>query len=138
VPQTFKVDQAATFTKVILLEIEPKTAYGSDQQERNREGVLRWSAQVVAGFRAFDRSSNEVLKVGFDADGDPRTSIEPYTPIELVDFEIGFMAKERKNKETGASEMTGVSVWCRCREIRPISATGSGRRSHLASAEATG
>jgi hypothetical protein len=136
VPQTFKVDQAATFTKVILLEVEPKVAYGSDQQERNREGVLRWSAQVVAGFRAFDRSSNEVLKIGFDSETEPQ--IEPYTPIELVDFEIGFMAKERKNKETGASEMTGVSVWCRCREIRPISSTASGRRSHLVSTEATG
>jgi hypothetical protein len=136
VPQTFKVDQAATFDKVILLEIEPRKAYGSEEQERNRDGVLRWTAQVVAGFKAFDKTNNEVLKVGFDAEGDPRTSIESYTPVQLIDFELGVMPREKKNRETQALEMVGVTIWYRCSEIRPISASGSGRRSHLATAEA--
>jgi hypothetical protein len=136
VPQTYRVDQAATFTRCVLVEIAPKLVFGTktDEQDVNGDKVPRWNAEVMAGFRAFGRSVNELIRVGFDAEREPQ--IEPFTPVELVDFEIGFMPKERENKKTGVTEMTGVTVWCRCSEIRPISATGSGRRSHLATAEA--
>ena len=38
-PATFVVDQAATFSAVVLLSCEPKLAFGSDQQDKTRDGV---------------------------------------------------------------------------------------------------
>ena len=50
-PQTFKIDQAATFDGVILLMVEPKVAFGGTEQDRNKDGLPKWEAQVVAGFK---------------------------------------------------------------------------------------
>jgi hypothetical protein len=131
VPQTFKIDQAATFDGVILLSVEPKVAFGGTEQDRNKDGLPKWEAQVVAGFKAFDRTNNEVLKIGLASYTNPMDGLTAYTPVQLVDFEVGVMARERRNKDTGASEMTGVQIWYRCGEIRPISAVG-GRKLHAA------
>ncbi|MCA1695806.1 MAG: hypothetical protein LC749_14340 [Actinobacteria bacterium] len=131
-PQTFKIDQAATFDGVILLSVEPKLAFGSTEQDRTKDGLPKWEAQVVAGFKAFDRTNNEVLKIGLANYTNPMEGLTPYTPVTLVDFEVGVMARERRNKETGASEMTGVQIWYRCGEIRSTASTGSARRPHIA------
>ena len=40
-PQTYKIDQAATFAGVALLSVEPKVAFGSIEQDRTSDGV--WS-----------------------------------------------------------------------------------------------
>jgi hypothetical protein len=120
-PQTFKIDQAATFDGVILLSIEPKVAFGGTDQDRTKDGLPKWEAQVVAGFKAFDRTNNEVLKIGLASHRNPMDSLTPYTPVHLVDFEVGVMAKERTNKTTGAVEQVGVQVWYRCGEIRATS-----------------
>lgn len=130
-PQTFKIDQAATFDGVILLSVEPKVAFGGTEQDRTKDGTPRWEAQVVAGFKAFDRTANEVLKIGVASYVDPMESLTPYTPVQLVDFEVGVMARERRNKDTGASEQVGVQIWYRCGGIRAISAV-AGRKLHAA------
>jgi hypothetical protein len=130
-PQTFKIDQAATFDGVILLSVEPKVAFGGTEQDRTKDGTPKWEAQVVAGFKAFDRTSNEVLKIGVTSYTNPMDGLTPYTPVQLIDFEIGVMARERRNKDTGASEMTGVQIWYRAGEMRAISAV-SGRKLHAA------
>ncbi len=134
-PQTFRIDQAATFDGVILLSVEPKLAFGGTEQDRTKDGLPKWEAQVVAGFKAFDRTNNEVLKIGLASYTNPMEGLTPYAPVQLIDFEVGVMARERRNKETGASEMTGVQIWYRCGEIRSTSATGHSRRPHLATTE---
>jgi hypothetical protein len=133
-PRTFKIDQAATFDTVIVLSVEPKIAFGSTEQDRTKEGLPKWEAQVVAGFKAFDRTSNEVLKVGLASHANPMESITSYMPVHLIDFEVGVMARERTNKSTGATEQVGVQVWYRCSEIRPI--VGQVRKLHQASESA--
>lgn len=129
-PQTFKIDQAATFDGVILLSVEPKVAFGGTEQDRTKDGLPKWEAQVVAGFKAFDRTNNEVLKVGLTGYANPMETLTPYTPVHLIDFEVGVMARERTNKATGAVEQVGVQIWYRCGEIRPVSAIG--RKLHAA------
>lgn len=126
--QSFKVDQAATFASVILLSVEPKLAYRSVEQERTSDGVPRWEAQLVVGFRQFGRVVNEVIKVGLVSHTNPGDAVSSYTPVELVDFEIGVMPSEREDKETGQKVITGVRVWYRCSEIRSTSAVGTVRR----------
>jgi hypothetical protein len=116
-PQTYKIDQAATFAGVILLSVEPKIAFNSTEQERTTDGVPKWEAQLVAGFRQFGRTNNEVLKVGLISHTNPGDGVAPYTPVELVEFELGVM--ERKNRQ---GEITGVQVWYRAGELRSTAA----------------
>lgn len=121
--QTYKIDQAATFTGIALLAVEPKVAFGSTDQDRTSDGIPKWDAQLVAGFRGFGgKTVNEVIKVGITSHTNPGDGIPPYTPVELVDFELGVM--ERKNRN---NEITGVQVWYRARELRSTAAT-HGRR----------
>jgi hypothetical protein len=130
--QSFKVDQAATFASVILLSVEPKLGFKSTEQERTGDGVPKWECQVVAGFRQFGRVVNEVIKVGVVSHTNPGDSVVPYTPVELVGFEVGVMPKEKKDRDTGTTQQIGISVWYRCDELRSTAATGNLRKVHPA------
>lgn len=121
--QTYKIDQAATFSGVVLLSVDPKVKFGQTEQDRTDDGIPKWEAQLIAGFRGFGgKTVNEVIKVGLTSHTNPGDGVNPYTPVELVDFEVGVM--ERKNRN---QEITGVQVWYRAREIRSTAAT-NGRR----------
>jgi hypothetical protein len=132
VPQTYKIDQAATFAGVVLLSVEPKLAFGSTEQERTGDGVPKWEAQLAAGFRQFGKINNEILKVGVAAHANPGDGLPPYTPVELVGFEVGVMPKEKKDRDTGTTQQVGISVWYRCDELRSTAATGNLRKVHHA------
>ncbi len=44
-PQNFKVDQTRTFNSVLLLGVEPKTAFGDPyRQETAKDGTPKWAA----------------------------------------------------------------------------------------------
>ncbi len=132
--QNFKIDQAATFDSIRLLSVGPKTAFGDQyRQETTKEGVAKWEAQLVAGFRQFGRTQNEIIKVGIAAEGDPGEGIALASPVELVDFEIGVMEKTKRDPNTGDERVIGVQVWYRCREIRST-AEPTGDRKHRAGA----
>jgi len=119
--QNFKIDQTRTFGSVLLLGVEPKTAFGDpSRQELTKEGMPKWTAQLAAEFRAFGRAQRELINVGVAAGKDPGEGIAPGTPVELIDFEIGVM--EKKNR---AGEVVGVQVWYRAGALRPTSATGA-------------
>ena len=92
-PQTYKIDQAATFAGVALLSVEPKVAFGSTEQDRTSDGVPKWEAQLVAGFHQFGKINNEILKVG---------------------------VMEKKGRD---GHVVGVQVWYRAEQLRPISST---------------
>jgi hypothetical protein len=119
VPQTFRVDQAATFAGVVLLSVEPKVVFGGSEQEVTSEKVPKWEVQLVAGFRQFGRVANEVLKVGVASHRNPGEGIAPYTPVELVGLEIGVMEKRSK-----AGSIVGAQVWYRAEEVRSTAAVG--------------
>ncbi len=118
-PQNFKVDQTRTFNSVLLLGVEPKTAFGDPyRQETAKDGTPKWAAQLAVEFRAFGRAQRELINVGLVSEKNPGEAIAPGTPVELLDFEIGVM--ERKNRE---GVVTGVQVWYRAGSLRPTSAT---------------
>lgn len=127
-PQNFKVDQAATFANVILLSSAPKLKFGSDvDQECTKEGVPKWEVQVAAGFHQFGKITNEVLKIGIAAAKDPADGLTPYSPVELVGFEVGVMEKTGKD-----GQITGAQTWYRAEAIRPTAATGPAKSAKAA------
>jgi hypothetical protein len=121
-PQQFIVDQAATFSHVVLLSCEPKTGFQSSEQDRTKDGTPKWELQLVAGFKAFDRSANEVIKVGVAAERNPAESIPQFTPVQVIGFVVGVM--EKRNQ---AGDVIGVQTWYRAESIRPIGAVPNGR-----------
>ncbi|HVM13927.1 MAG TPA: hypothetical protein VM287_06325 [Egibacteraceae bacterium] len=128
--QSYKIDQARTFVSLMLLGVEPKTAFGdSYRQETSKAGVPKWTAQLAAEFRAFGRPQRELINVGIEAEKDPGEGLAPGTLMELIDFEIGVM--EKRNRE---GQVVGVQVWYRAGTMRPTSATGT--RPRPAAAEA--
>jgi hypothetical protein len=128
--QNFKVDQTRTFSSVLLLGVEPKTAFGDPyRQETAKDGTPKWVAQLAAEFRAFGRPQRELINVGLTSEKDPGEGVMPGTPVELLDFEIGVM--ERKNRE---GQVTGVQVWYRASAIRPTAAIATPGRSRAVEA----
>jgi hypothetical protein len=123
----FRVDQAATFAAVAYLSSEPKLKFGSDtDQECTKDGRPKWNVQVIAGFRdLFGKVANEVLKIGVASHREPGEGLAVYTPVVLVDFEVGCMERTKKD-QNGQEKVIGAQIWYRCSEIRPVAAT-SGR-----------
>ena len=119
-PQIYAIDQTATFERVMWLSSESKTRFGSDVQETTKDGVPKWEVQLVASFRQFGRSTNEIIKVGMTSPSQPGTELGPAEPVQLVGFEIGVM--DKKNRE---GQIVGAQVWYRCQEVRALSATGA-------------
>jgi hypothetical protein len=108
---------------------EPRTAFGEqDKQETTKEGVPKWEAQFVAGFRQFGRPQNEIIRVVIASECNPGEGIGLAAPVQLIDFEIGVMEKTKRDPETGEQRLVGVTVWYRCAEIRPTATTGSNGR----------
>ena len=124
----FKIDQAASFQGVAFLSCAPKTAFGSTAQETTKDGTPKWAVEVIASnLDQFGKAANAVIKIGVASHTPPCQGLVMYTPVHLIDFEVGVMEKTRKNPQTGEEKILGVQVWFRASEIRPITATGKQR-----------
>jgi hypothetical protein len=119
-PQTFIVDQAATFQAVAFLSAEPKLVFGSrDKQETSPDGIPKWQVELVAGFHQFGKVTSEVIKVSVTSYKNPGEGLAMYTPVHLVNFTVGVNApEERVNDKTGQKRIVGGTAWYRCDEIR--------------------
>lgn len=114
----FKIDQSATFAGLVLLSCQPKKAFGSDQQDTTKDNRLKWDVEVLgAVYTPFGGTKNEVIKVGIASSTDPAEGIQPFTPVELGDLEVGVMEKTKKTQD-GGEKVVGVSVWFRASEIK--------------------
>lgn len=128
-PQIFFIDQAATFSGVAFLQSAPRLAFGSDQQDRTRDGLGKWEVQLVAGFRdQFGNPSHEVIKVNVAAGSDPGAGMTQYTPVQLVNFVVGVVPPEVRKDNNGRDKVVGGTTWYRADEIRPLSQPSSGGR----------
>ncbi|GLZ43717.1 hypothetical protein [Actinokineospora sp. NBRC 105648] len=123
----FKIDQSATFAGLVFLSCEPKLKFNSTEQDRTKAGAPKWELQVLGAFRGFGGgTSNEVVKIGMTGDGNPGQGINPFTPVSLVDFEVGVMEKTKKDDQ-GNERVIGVTVWFRCSDVRDVSVVQSSK-----------
>lgn len=127
-PNSFKIDQAATFQMVMVMDVAPKLKFGSrTDQECMKDGTLKWVAQVTAGFRTFGAPRFAVLSITIVSHEDPRQGVQPGMPVELVGLEVGVMDKKIKDRESGQEKIVGAQVYYRAEGIRPIGATAHKR-----------
>jgi hypothetical protein len=113
-----KIDQSRTFAGLVFLSCQPKTKFGSTEQEMTKDGRGKYELEVLgAVYQPFGGTKNEVMKVGIAASTDPAAGIAPFSPIELGDFEIGVMEKTKRNPD-GTERVIGVNVWFRASEIK--------------------
>lgn len=129
-PQTFVIDQAATFTGVAFLASSPRMVFGKDNEhDRTVDGLFKWEVQCVAGFRdQRGNASHEVIKVNIASHTDPGEGIAAYTPVQLTNFVVGVVPPEMKSDGNGGQKIRGGSVWYRADAIRST-AVSSGRAS---------
>ncbi|WP_181725771.1 hypothetical protein, partial [Nocardia gipuzkoensis] len=91
---------------------------------RTPDGRLKWDVQLVAGFRdQFGSSQHEVIKVNVASNTDPGAGLNPYTPVQLINFVVGVVPPEVRKDNRGQEKLVGGTVWYRADEIRPIGAT---------------
>lgn len=118
-PQTFIVDQAATFQAVAFLAADPKMEFGSrDRQETTKDGIPKWEVQLVAGFNQFGKVVSEVIKVGVASYKNPAEGLSMYTPVHLINFTVGVTPAEERTNDKGVKRIVGGTAWYRCDEIR--------------------
>lgn len=127
-PQMFYVDQAATFTGVAFLQSAPKMAFGTREQDKTTDGLGKWEVQCVAGFRdQFGNPSHEVIKINVASHTDPGQGLNPYTPVQLVNFIVGVVPPEIRKNAQGQEKLVGGSTWYRADSIQST-AQPSGRQ----------
>jgi hypothetical protein len=123
-PQTFVVDQAATFAAVAYLQSGPRLQFGTQMQDSTSDGIPKWDVELVASFRDnFGKLSSEVIKIGVASPKDPGEGMGMYTPVQLVNFVVGVMDKTIKDRNTGETKVVGAQVWYRADALRPTAAT---------------
>lgn len=124
-PNSFKIDQAATFQMVMLMDVAPKMKFGSEtDQECLKDGTPKWTAQVTAGFRTFGAPKFAVLPITIATHEDPRQGVQPGMPVELVGLEVGVMDKKIRDRQTGDEKIVGAQVYYRAEGLRPIGSAG--------------
>jgi hypothetical protein len=124
-PQTFIVDQAATFQAVAFLGATPKLQFGSQMQDTDKAGVPKWEVTVIATFADnFGKQNHETIKVGVTSPKNPGEGLNMYTPVALHHFTVGVMDKTITDKNTGEIKVVGAQVWYRCEGLRPVQPKG--------------
>jgi hypothetical protein len=112
-----KIDQAATFAGVVFLSCQPKLKFGTQEQDRTKDGLAKWEVEVLgAVYTPFGGTSNEVIKVGMASSSNPAEGLTPFSPVQLGGLEVGVMEKTKKNPD-GTERVIGVSVWFRAQEL---------------------
>lgn len=114
---SFKVDQAGSFKAVHLVSVAPKMAFGKDEQDRTKDGLLQWVADCMVTSEQFGRDVNEVVKVTVAAPKDPSEGIPMFTPVVLHGLTVSVFDASRKDRDTGQREVTGAGVSIRCDRI---------------------
>lgn len=111
---TFKIDQVNTFASVHLMSVEPKNEFRSDDQQCAKDGTPKWTAKVVVTYTVFNRTEHETLSVNLTSRNDPGSGLTPFTPVDLVGFEVNVSEKRTKDNQT----VPGIQQWYRADEIR--------------------
>lgn len=133
-PQTFVIDQSATFAGVAFLESTPRLAFGTQDQDRTADGTPKWDLILHANFKdPFGRSQHEVIKVGIASRQDPGEGLAPYTTVQLINFVVGVVPPEIRKDNRGQDRVTGGSTWYRADGIQPVQLSAPSRRTAAAS-----
>lgn len=113
----FVVDWNKTFGKGIFLGVEPKmvrsdkTDPKSPQiQDRDKEGVLKWTATIAVRIQNFDKVRTENLAITLKGQSKPCAALPIGQMVTVEDLELGIMKQDRG----------GFSVFFSAANMRPI------------------
>lgn len=128
-PQTFVIDQAATFSGVAFLQSTPKTVFGQpDVKDTTQDGRIKWEIRLICAFKdQFGNDSHEIVKVNVASHTDPGEGLTQYTPVQLVNLVVGVIPAEMSTDRNGAQKVKGGSTWFRADEIRSTSQPSTSR-----------
>lgn len=99
------IDQAANFSSVIYLSCSAKTAFGTDQQETTKDGVPRWTVEIVVTPHG---GKSEVMRLTLDGREDPCAGWMPATAVHLKNLTWNFNPKKDMTWYAVESVVTAV------------------------------
>ena len=121
---TYVIDAAATFSAAILLGVEPRMKFGSqDEHEVNRDGVKKWSASVAVTFAPANGmpATSDILTITITQDANPGESVSPGTAVTLEGLRVGISAPEiRTRKDSDQARVSGGKAYLSAAAIRPV------------------
>lgn len=117
--QAFVVNQAETFSGLAALQSEPKAQFGTGEQDTTKDGVPKWTVQLIAGFvDQFGKSQNEILNVTVASKDDPLAKVGQFTPVSLKGFQVGVM--DRRDRQ---GNVLGAQVYFRAEAVEPATSS---------------
>lgn len=128
-PQTFVVDQAASFDGIAFLKSTPKTVYGQpDVKDTTQDGRIKWEIRLICAFKdQFGGDQHEIIKVNIASHTDPGDGLAQYTPVQLVNFVVGVVPPKMGTDRDGGQKISGGSTWFRADAIQSATAPSNGR-----------
>jgi len=119
------VDTARTFSVIILMGVEPKLDFNTKQQQKTKDGILKWAVSVAAQTVAVNgqRSTAETMSVTVAAPANPVQDLPPGTPVVLENLYAG--ATDPEHNEKGG--IRGGKLFWQASGVTPLVAASSGR-----------
>jgi hypothetical protein len=115
----FIIDQAESFTRANLVKVDPRIAFGTDEQEKTKaDGIPVWTAEVIIGVEGFGgQEASEVIKVRVVSPKDPSEGIPMFSPVKLHRLAVSVFDASKRDRDTGQREVTGAGVSFSCERI---------------------
>lgn len=101
------IDVARSFQQVMVVAVQPRMKFQSDEQDSTKDGRLKWDVQLSVTVNGPFGDQYSMLKVGVLGD---EPQVTPGSLVELVGFQVGLMPD--------------AAPWFRADEVRPLAATG--------------
>jgi hypothetical protein len=105
-----------TFTNAILVEVAPRMAFGTDQQETDKNGTPKWVAQVAVTFVTPPGmpATPELIAVGIVSATSPADTCQPGGQVTFDGLRLG-VTDPAINKN---GRVTGGRPWFTAAAIR--------------------
>ncbi len=101
------VDTARTFSVIILMGVEPKLDFNTKQQQKTKDGILKWAVSVAA---------HETMNVTVASPSNPVQDLPPGTPVVLDNLYAG--ATDPEHNEKGG--IRGGKLFWQASAVRPL------------------
>src|SRR5262245_17162340 len=98
---TYVIDTGRTFSAILLAASQPKTKFGTVDQDRTAAGVPKWQVAATVIFSTDDSitatAAPEVINVTIASTADPAAGIAPGTPVTFEAFRVGWSVPEARD-----------------------------------------
>jgi hypothetical protein len=131
---TYVIDTAQTFSTVIYMGCVPRTKFGSDEVDRDSDGIPKWTVGVAVTTIPDGKMPpvSDVLNVTIVSVADPCESLTPGTQVQVEGFRVGTSVPEQRPGRDGGTRVFGGKPFHSCTAVKAVSSWSAGRKTDAA------